>query len=215
MLTGISLKDKTKLNEIRKNIGIVFQNPENQIIFDKVYDDLKFGLQNLNFSKDEIERNIDEALKSVNMLKYKNSSCFELSLGQKQKIAIAGCLAIKPKILILDEPTTMLDPISKNQVYNILQNLKQSGITIIYLTNFIDEILLCDKTIIFENGKIKKIFEKKDLLNNLDFIDSLEFPGIISLVSSLHKFGIDINLENLQIDELTKKIVENKIQKNN
>ena len=215
MLTGISLKDKTKLNEIRKNIGIVFQNPENQIIFDKVYDDLKFGLQNLNFSKDEIERNIDEALKSVNMLKYKNSSCFELSLGQKQKIAIAGCLAIKPKILIFDEPTTMLDPISKNQVYNILQNLKQSGITIIYLTNFIDEILLCDKTIIFENGKIKKIFEKKDLLNNLDFIDSLEFPGIISLVSSLHKFGIDINLENLQIDELTKKIVENKIQKNN
>ncbi len=131
--------------------------------------------------------------------------------GQKQKIAIASVLAIKPKVLILDEPTTMLDPNSKNQIYKILENLKQTGITIIYITNFIDEILLSDRTIIFKNGKTKKDFNKKNLLDNLEFLDSLEFPGIISLIHSLHKSGIDINLENLKTDELSKKILESKI----
>ena len=133
--------------------------------------------------------------------------------GQKQRIAIASVLAIKPKILILDEPTTMLDPISKNQIYKVLENLKQTGITIIYITNFIDEILLSDRTILFENGKIKKDFSKKDLLDNLDFLDSLEFPGIISLLSSLHKSGIDINLENLKTEELSNKIINYKKNK--
>lgn len=208
LLIGISLKDKKQILEIRNNIGIVFQNPENQIIFDRVYDDLKFGLQNLGLSNEEANKNIDYALKSVDMLEYKNSNSSELSLGQKQRIAIASILAIKPKVLILDEPTTMLDPISKNQIYNILQKLKQTGITIIFVTNFIDEILLCDRTIIFENGKIKKDFLKKDLLENLDFLDSLEFPGIVSLLASLHKAGIDINLENLKTEELARKILE-------
>lgn len=210
MSIGISLKDKKQTLAIRKNIGIVFQNPENQIIFDKVYDDLAFGLHNLGFSQEEAVKNIDEALRVVNMLEYKNSNCNELSLGQKQRIAIASVLAIKPKILILDEPTTMLDPISKNQIYSILQSLKQTGITIIYITNFIDEILLCDRIIIFEDGKIKKDFPKKDLLENIDFLDSLEFPGIVSLLASLHKAGIDISLENLKTEELAKKLLERK-----
>ena len=208
MLIGISLKDKKQTLEIRKNVGIVFQNPENQIIFDRVYDDLKFGLQNLGFSDKETNKNIDEALKAVNMFEYKNNNCQELSLGQKQKIALAGNLAIKPKVLILDEPTTMLDPISKNQIYNILKTLKETGITIIYITNFIDELLLCDRTVIFEDGKIKKDFSKKDLLENIDFLDSLEFPGIVSLLGFLHKSGIDIKLEDLKTEELAKKLLE-------
>ena len=210
MLIGISLKDKKQSLQIRKNIGIVFQNPENQIIFDKVYDDIKFGLQNLGFSNEEADKNIEKALKAVNMYEFKNNYCQELSLGQKQRITLASCLAIKPKVLILDEPTTMLDPISKNKIYNILQALKETGITIIYITNFIDEILLCDRTIIFENGKIKNDFLKKDLLKNIDFLDSLEFPGIVSLLGYLHKLGIDINLENLKTEELAKKLLEMK-----
>lgn len=141
------------------------------------------------------------------MLEYKNAYTNELSLGQKQKIAIASSLAINPKILILDEPTTMLDPISKNQIYKILQELKSSGITIIYITNFIDELLLCDRTIIFENGKVKKDFLKENLLNNIDFLDDLEFPGIISLLAQLHKNNIDINLKNLSTEELVKNIL--------
>lgn len=140
------------------------------------------------------------------MLEYKNAYTTELSLGQKQRIAIASSLAINPKILILDEPTTMLDPLSKNQIYKILKELKSSGITIIYITNFIDELLLCDRTIVFEHGKIKKDFMKKDLLDNLDFIEDLEFPGVISILSNLHKAGIDINLDNLSTNELVKKL---------
>lgn len=206
MLIGLSLSDKKNALEIRKNVAIVFQNPENQIIFDRVYDDIAFGLKNLGFPSEEIEKNIDEALKKVDMLEYKYSYTTELSLGQKQRIAIASSLAINPKILILDEPTTMLDPISKNQIYKILKELKSSGITIIYITNFIDELLLCDRTIIFENGKIKKDFLKKDLLGNLDFLEDLEFPGIISLLSNLHKSGIDISLDNLSTKELVNKL---------
>ena len=110
------------------------------------------------------------------MLEFKDSYTTELSLGQKQRIAIASSLAINPKVLILDEPTSMLDPSSKKQVYEILKTLKESGITIIYITNFIDEILLGDRTIIFENGKIKKDFYKKDLLSNLENLKDFDFP---------------------------------------
>ena len=142
------------------------------------------------------------------MLEFKDSYTTELSLGQKQRIAIASSLAINPKVLILDEPTSMLDPSSKKQVYEILKTLKESGITIIYITNFIDEILLGDRTIIFENGKIKKDFYKKDLLSNLEYLKDFDFPGIVSLISRLHSFGINIELEDLSIQELTLKLGE-------
>lgn len=207
-IDNLDLSDKKQALEIRKQIAVVFQNPENQIIFDKVYDDIAFGLKNLGFSKEDIETRITDALKQVNMLDFKNAYTTELSLGQKQRIAIASALAIKPKVLILDEPTTMLDPSSKKQIYEILKNLKQSGITIIYITNFIDEILLCDRTIIFENGKIKRDFNKKDLLSNLEYLKDFEFPGIISLISALHSKGIDIELDDLSIQELTTKLGE-------
>ncbi len=207
-IDNLDLSNKKQELDIRKNIAIVFQNPENQIIFDKVYDDIAFGLKNLGFSKDEIETRIDESLKQVNMLEFKDSYTTELSLGQKQRIAIASSLAINPKVLILDEPTSMLDPSSKKQVYEILKTLKESGITIIYITNFIDEILLGDRTIIFENGKIKKDFYKKDLLSNLEYLKDFDFPGIVSLISRLHSFGINIELEDLSIQELTLKLGE-------
>lgn len=206
LIDNLDLSDKKQTLEIRKNVAIVFQNPETQIIFDKVYDDLAFGLKNLGFSKNEIDIRIEQALKQVNMLDFKNSYTTELSLGQKQRIAIASALAIQPKVLILDEPTTMLDPVSKKQIYTILKNLKQSGITIIYITNFIDEILLCDRTVIFEHGTIKKDFDKKDLIDNLSELQDFEFPGIISLINHLHLSGIDINLEDLSIQELISKL---------
>lgn len=206
LIDDLDLSDKKQALEIRKQVAIVFQNPETQIIFDKVYDDIAFGLKNLGFSSEEIDNRIDEALKQVNMFDFKNAYTTELSLGQKQRIAIASSLAIHPKVLILDEPTTMLDPTSKKQVYEILRNLKQKGITIIYITNFIDEILLSDRTIIFEKGQQKRDFYKKDLLSNLEYLKDFEFPGIISLISTLHEQGLDINLEDLSIQELANKL---------
>ena len=124
-INTLDLSNKKQALEIRKNVAIVFQNPEHQIIFDRVHDDIAFGLKNLGFSNEEIENRIDEALKQVNMLDYKNAYTTELSFGQKQRIAIASSLAIHPKVLILDEPTSMLDPGSKKQIYEILKNLKK------------------------------------------------------------------------------------------
>lgn len=211
-IDNLDLSNKKQALEIRKNVAIVFQNPEHQIIFDRVYDDIAFGLKNLGFSNKEIETRIDEALKQVNMLDYKNAYTTELSFGQKQRIAIASSLAIHPKVLILDEPTSMLDPGSKKQIYEILKNLKKNGITIIYITNFIDEILLGDRTIIFENGKIKSDFYKKDLNNNLDTLKDFEFPGIISLLSALNSNGYNINIEDLSIQELAQKITKKELK---
>lgn len=210
-INNLDLSNKKQALEIRKNVAIVFQNPEHQIIFDRVYDDIAFGLKNLGFSNEEIEKRIDEALEQVHMLKHKHSYTTELSLGQKQRIAIASSLAINPKVLILDEPTSMLDPGSKKQIYEILKNLKKNGITIIYITNFIDEILLGDRTIIFENGKIKNDFYKKDLNNNLDALKDFEFPGIISLLYALNSNGYDINIKDLSIQELAQKITKREL----
>lgn len=198
IVNGINLKDKKKTLEIRKNIGIVFQNPENQILFDKVYDDIAFSLQNLGFSKEQISNIIDDALNSVNMSEYKNSYTDTLSLGQKQRIAIASTLAINPNLLILDEPTTMLDPINKTAIYKTLNNLHEKSITIIYITNNIDEILLADRILFLENGEIKEDFKKETLLNHLDSLKDFEAPGIISLIKKLSNKQISaLNINDL------------------
>ena len=198
IVNGINLKDKKKTLEIRKNIGIVFQNPENQILFDKVYDDIAFSLQNLGFSKEQISNIIDDALNSVNMSEYKNSYTDTLSLGQKQRIAIASTLAINPNLLILDEPTTMLDPINKTAIYKTLNNLHEKSITIIYITNNIDEILLADRILFLENGEIKEDFKRETLLNHLDSLKDFEAPGIISLIKKLSNKQISaLNINDL------------------
>lgn len=198
IVNGINLKDKKKTLEIRKNIGIVFQNPENQILFDKVYDDIAFSLQNLGFPKEQIPSIIDDALNSVNMSEYKNSYTDTLSLGQKQRIAIASTLAINPNLLILDEPTTMLDPINKTAIYKTLNNLHEKSITIIYITNNIDEILLADRILFLENGEIKEDFKKETLLNHLDSLKDFEAPGIISLIKKLSNKQISaLNINDL------------------
>ncbi len=207
-INNIDLSNKKNFLEIRKNIGIVFQNPENQILFDKVYDDIAFSLKNLGVPYSEFDFRIDEALKKVNMLEYKNSSTQELSLGQKQKIAIASSLAINPNFLILDEPTTMLDPMSKNSIYEVLKSLKSSGITIIFVTNFIDEILLADKIIVFDNGKITNCFKKEDLFLKLQNLKDFEVPGIISIISKLHENGVSIDLKDFSIDTLIKQLLK-------
>lgn len=189
---------------IQDKVGIVFQNPENQIIFNNIYDELSFSLKGLEST--EIEKRIDSSLKKVNMFNFKNSDLYSLSLGQKQRIMIAEVLAKQPKYIILDEPTTMIDSNGKEQIYEIIKDLKKEGYTIICITNLADEILLADRIFILNDGKIADVIEKKDLINSSDILNKYQIkePTLLKILTSLRKNGIDLNIQEFSIDELVK-----------
>lgn len=210
IVNGIDTKSKKEALELRRNIGIVFQNPENQIIFNKIYDDIEFGMKNLSVNSKDTKNIIASALQRVGMQDYIKGETFELSLGQKQRIAIASVLALNTKIIAFDEPTTMLDPEGKKAIYDILESLKQQGYTIIYITNAIDEILLSDRVIILKNKQIQKEFYKKDILNNIETLKELDIglPAILQIVEKLKEKGINLNLQEFTLDELLDNILQ-------
>ena len=200
--------DKQAFLDIRKTVGIVFQNPENQIIFNNVYDDLVFALNNLGLEDEELR--IKDGLAKVNMQEYIEKNTYELSLGQKQRITIAGVLSVNPKYIIFDEPTTMLDSEGKEDVYNIISGLREKGYAIIYVTNVVNEILMSDRIITINEGEITNIFNKNDILEYVDVLKESGFkiPAIIEMLAKLKEAGIDITLEKWTINELAEKIVE-------
>lgn len=208
VVDDINVNDKNKFIDIRNKIGIVFQNPDNQILFNRVYDDVKFALDNLNL--DDKDNRIKSALKKVDMINYIDSDTFELSLGQKQRINIASVLAVKPKYILLDEPTTMIDSYGKEKIYEIIKELKKEGITIIYVTNNINEILISDRIIMLENQKVKTTFLKQEILENINLLEESEIrvPEIIHILLKLREKEININLKEFTIDEMSKKIIE-------
>lgn len=194
---GLIQKKKNNFWNLEKRFGIVFQNPENQIIFNHVHDDIAFALQNL--ALDEQEKRIQDALEKVGMEDYIQKEAYDLSLGQKQRITIAGVLSIQPKVIILDEPTAMLDPEGKEEIRKIVKNLKEEGFTIIYITNMIDEVLLSDQVVMLEKGRIIKQFATKDILENLVFLKEkgITIPKAIEIMEKLEKKGIKIHFEEL------------------
>lgn len=208
LIDDINVNDKKKFKELRKKLGIVFQNPDNQILFNRVYDDVKFSLDNLDL--DNKDERIKEALKKVDMHKCENSDTFKLSLGQKQRINIASVLAVKPKYILLDEPTTMIDSCGKENIYKIIEELKKDGFTIIYVTNNINEILISDRIIMLEDNKVKACFNKKEILGNVKLLEESEIrvPEIIYLILKLRQKGLDIQLKEFTIEEMMRKIVE-------
>ena len=144
------------------------------------------------------------------MQDFLNSESYDLSMGQKQRVTIAGVVATNPKYIVLDEPTTMIDSEGKEDVYNMVKELNKQGYTIIYITNFIDEILMADKIVVIEEGNIINNFEKKDILNQIDFLKEheIKIPYIVELVYKLKNKGIDIEIENWDKKEILDKIVE-------
>lgn len=193
--------------EIRKKVGIVFQNPENQIVFNNAYDDITFMLKNL--SLDNIDDRINTSLKKVKMSPFVNSNLFELSLGQKQRITIAEMLSTDPKYIVFDEPTTMLDAEGKQDVYDIISHLKSKGYTVIYITNVVDEILLADKIIMLNSGEIHSIINKNEILENIDKFkeNGIRLPTIVKMLNVFKENGININLNNWNFSELTEKLI--------
>ena len=197
LVDNINLGDKKKFIDIRKKVGIVFQNPENQIIFNNVYDDMLFGIKNLGL--DNAEERIKRTLKSVNMYEYKDKEAYDLSMGQKQRITIASVLSMGPKYLVMDEPTAMLDSEGKETVYEIVKKLKEDGYTIIYATNVMDEILYSDRVLVMEQGQIVKEFKSSEILENIDFLKSknIQIPPKVQLLLKLRNKGINIELSEI------------------
>ena len=212
--TGTILIDNMDISKkrdlIRNKVGIVFQNPENQIIFNNIYDELSFSLKDLD--KNEIDSRIDSALTQVGMLDKKNQDLFTLSLGEKQRIMIAEVLAKDSKYIILDEPTTMIDSQGKEKIYEIIKNLKDKGYTIICITNVADEILLADRILILNNGKIECEIDKKDLINKYYLLNEFEIkePTILKILAELKKNGINMDLKEFSVKELVKGLINEK-----
>lgn len=203
-INDFNTKSKKDFMNIRNKISVVFQNPDNQIIFERVYEELEFTLKRQNLSKNEIKQRIDTSLKQVNMEDYKFSLTSTLSMGQKQKIIIAEALSLQTDYIILDEPTAMLDPDSKKQILNLLCELNKSGKTIILITHILDEIFYSDRCIYLKDNKIKHDF----------YINSLLEKDEIKANKSLEILK-DINSSNSNfILNLLTKIIENNIRVN-
>lgn len=187
-----SKKGKSKL---RRSIGIVFQNPDNQVIFNRVYDDMAFTLNNLEHEKDLIPKTIEDSLKIVGMSDYINRNPHELSLGQKQRIAIAGALSVNPSYMVFDEATSMLDAKGKNDIRRIIKDLSKKGIGVLFITNIMEEILLADKLIVIDKGNIVKVLKKNEIIDNIEFLkeSGFEIPFLVNTISILKKNNIEVD----------------------
>ena len=196
---GIDTSDENEVYELRKNVGMVFQNPDNQIVATVVEEDVAFGLENLGVPYEEMRRRIDEALKTVRMYDYRLHAPHLLSGGQKQRVAIAGILAMEPKCIVLDEPTAMLDPIGRDEVMETIRRLnREKGITIVLITHYMDEAVKTDRCIVMDEGRVvmddcpANIFSRVEELRSL----GLDVPQATELVYELQKRGVDIE-ENI------------------
>ena len=209
LVEGIDTADEEKINDIRQKVGMVFQNPDNQIVATIVEDDVAFGPENLGVEPGEIRRRVDEALKRVGMYDFRLSEPHKLSGGQKQRVAIAGIIAMQPECIVLDEPTSMLDPRGRKEVMDTVKMLnEQYGITVIFITHYMDEAAKANRVIVMEKGEIildgepRKVFSHIGLLKKV----GLDVPESTYLAHELRNGGIDIKGDILTVDELFREI---------
>ncbi len=189
---------------MRAKIGMVFQNPDNQLVATVVEEDVAFGPENLGLERPEIRRRVDNALAVVGMTNYAKHAPHKLSGGQKQRVAIAGIIAMKPDVIIFDESTAMLDPIGRHEVLNIMEKLnKEENITIINITHYMEEAARADRVVIINDGKIAKDSDPKSVFSEIDLLHSmgLEAPQGVELIYELRRLGYDISEEVLSEDE--------------
>lgn len=208
-LDGMDTKDQKLLWDIRQNAGMVFQNPDNQIVATMVEEDVAFGPENLKVPTAEIWKRVEKALGAVGMTKYRHKSPLKLSGGQKQRVAIAGIIAMEPQCIVLDEPTAMLDPVGRKEVIETLHTLnKEKNITIILITHHMNEVIGADKVFVMDDGKLimegtpREIFSKVYEIKKI----GLEVPQVTELGHLLRTSGLNINEGILSIDELVNEI---------
>ncbi len=209
IVDGCNTKDRKKIWEIRKKVGMVFQNPDNQLVATTVEDDIAFGLENIGIDEPEMKKRVEWALRLVDMADLRYSEPHILSGGQKQRIVIAGALAMHTSYLILDEPTSMLDPKGRKEVLGIIKKLnRDEGITILYITHIMSEVVEFNKIIALEKGGIVLNGAPKDIFLDVETLDKLrlELPQITKLARILNQKGLDIPSNILNEEEMIEKL---------
>ena len=201
---GIDTANEDRLVTIRRNVGMVFQNPDNQIVANVVEEDVAFGPENLGIASPEIRRRVDSALKQVDMYEYRTHAPHLLSGGQKQRIAIAGVIAMEPKCIVLDEPTAMLDPRGRREVIDTIGRLnREKGITVVLITHHMDEAAKAQRVVVLDKGKVaadgtpKEVFSQVELLHGI----GLAAPETVELCWELNQEGFDLPLDKLDPKE--------------
>ena len=209
---GMDTVDEEKLLTIRKTTGMVFQNPDNQIVANVVEEDVAFGPENLGISSAEIRRRVDLALKQVGMYEYREHAPHLLSGGQKQRIAIAGIIAMEPKCIVLDEPTAMLDPRGRREVMETIEKLnREKGITIILITHHMDEAARAQRVVVLHKGSVvsdgspEEVFSQVELLHDI----GLAAPETVELCWKLNKMGANLPLDRLSPEACAQTLFEN------
>lgn len=210
-IDGIDTKDDDRIFDIRQKVGMVFQNPDNQIVASIVEEDVAFALENLGVEPSEIRRRVDEALKAVNMYEYRNHAPHQLSGGQKQRVAISGIIAMRPKCIVMDEPTAMLDPVGRKEVMATVKWLNEEyGITIIMITHYMEEAAQCHRVIVMDNGKIllddtpAEVFSQVELMKSV----GLDVPQVTELVYELNKSGLKLDTHIITEEECAEALVK-------
>ncbi len=206
---GLDTKNDANLLAIRQQVGMVFQNPDNQIVSNVVEEDVAFAPENLGVPSAEIQKRVDDALDAVGMLGYKKHAPHLLSGGQKQRVAIAGVLAMRPKTIVLDEPTAMLDPQGRTEVVSIVQKLsREQNITVVLITHHMDEAAVADRVIAMDDGKIIADGTPKEVFTQIELLQSvgLTVPHTTQLLSALRNDGCELPLDALSVDECAEAI---------
>ncbi|MBE6916748.1 MAG: energy-coupling factor transporter ATPase [Ruminococcaceae bacterium] len=208
---GLNTVDEENLINIRRMTGMVFQNPDNQIVANVVEEDVAFGPENLGVASPEIRRRVDSALKQVGMYEYREHAPHLLSGGQKQRVAIAGIIAMEPKCIVLDEPTAMLDPKGRREVMDTILRLnREKGITVILITHHMDEAAQAQRVVVLHKGKVaadgapKQVFSQVELLHRI----GLAAPETVELCYELNKLGADLPLDRLSPEECAQTLLE-------
>jgi energy-coupling factor transport system ATP-binding protein len=210
-IDGHDANDMEKLWEIRRTAGMVFQNPDNQIIGTVVEEDVGFGPENIGVPTAQIWERVEEGLKAVGMLKYRKHSPNKLSGGQKQRVAIAGIVAMQPKCIVLDEPTAMLDPNGRKEVIQTITRLnKEKGVTVILITHYMEEVIGADQIYVMDKGSVVMEGSPKEIFSRVEELKSyrLDVPQVTLLADELKKSGIQLSEGILTIDELVNEICQ-------
>ena len=208
---GIDTCDEEMLFDIRSRVGMVFQNPDNQIVATIVEEDVAFALENMGVPPDEMRERVDDALKSVGMYEYREHSPHQLSGGQKQRVAIAGIIAMRPECIVLDEPTAMLDPKGRKEVLKTIRRLNNKfGITIILITHYMEEAALADRIVVMDNGEIIMDGVPRDVFSNVELMKrvGLDVPQVTELMYLLGKSGLPSDTHIIDEDECAEALLE-------